>query len=106
MIDLKTNLSEEYYIWRLRPTYVAMVLFVPGLVQPTLPEGHPLLWHRWPMHPLLLVSSVGNGTSVGTASEQYHHVIFRQGSGFDYRLYANVGGTRAGRQNKGNKMQQ
>jgi hypothetical protein len=83
-----------------------MVLFVLGLVQPTLLEGHPLLQHIWPMHLLLLVSSVGSGTIVDTANGQSHHVIFHQGSGFDCRLYVNVDGTRAGRQNQDNEMEQ
>ena len=60
-----------------------MVLFALALVQPILPEGHPLLQHMRPMCHLLLVSSVGSGAIAGTASGQCHQVIFRPGNGFD-----------------------
>ena len=71
MTDLKTMLIRVILIV-VRLTYMAMVLFVLALVQPTLPEGHTPQHHIQPMHHLLLVSSVGSGTIAGTTSGQYH----------------------------------
>ena len=83
MIGLQTVLLVQYSICSGERAYVAMVLFALALVQPTLPEGHPLLQHMRPTRHLLLVSSVDSGTIAGTASGQCHHVIVRRGSGFD-----------------------
>jgi hypothetical protein len=62
---------------------VAVVLFAPALVQPTLREGHLLLQYMQTIQCLLLVSSVGSGTIAGTASGQCHRAIFHRENGFD-----------------------